>query len=118
MRIELSVIISAILSIMGWFIVDHFNRKLRKEEANRAAYYKLLNELSCHVDEIIEYQNKIYGASRDIEVILGKKGEKSNDDLKAWSLNIHTIIESSYKLKMSILGFMRIMKYGGIIDET
>lgn len=114
----LSIIIPAVLSIVGWFIVDYFNRKVRTEEANRAAYYKLFDELLSHMNEIVMYQNRIYDASRNLETILSKKGEKSKADLEAWSSYIHIIIESAYKLKMSILGYMRIMKYGGIIDEA
>jgi hypothetical protein len=114
----ISIIISAIIAVSGWFIIDKQNRKIRREEAMRAVYYKLFDQTNSMINDMSAYCGFIGRRTADFERLIKDMNKESDEDkkvekLKEWGDKVTVMIDESFVISQKILDYMRILDMGG-----
>lgn len=115
----ISVSIPALISVIGWSVVNGQNRKMRKEEAQRAIYDKLYNSTDAIIDELSSFQSlvndKFNSLRTNLEAINKMKPNdtKRNTHLNNWLKDVRAIINTAWHCSRSIEKYMRILDMGG-----
>ena len=113
----LNAVVVGVITVIGWFVLDHHNRKMRIDDVRMKRYDKLFEETNKIIADAVTYKTFANNHVSEFERIMGeveKEGmEKKSDELKKWVKDNDEMISMTYNLNVSILNYERVLDMGG-----
>lgn len=116
----ISSIIAAVIAVLGWFVINHLNKIMRKEEAQRELYNRILdatNNLSNSLSILSLSINKDAADLKNILQFLSstgvtKEAERQNQ-IDKWYKIVTLMIDSIGKTGLNIKTYLNNLEMGG-----
>ena len=111
----LSVSIAAAVSVIGWFVIDHQNRKIRKEEAQREIYNKLFSITISISNELTKFNMSTNKKVRNLGRIFRPQTKSNNkkDTIDKWQTMLSEILDDIANECVSIDNYLKFLEAGG-----
>lgn len=112
----LSVLVATAISVTGWFVINHQNKKMRKEEAQMEIYYKLFEMTITILNKLTKFNTNTDKKVKELHHIFTKLQQKPNnkDDLvNRWYDILSGMLDDILQECESIDNYLKFLEMGG-----
>ena len=112
----LSFSVAAIVSVIGWFVINHQNRKMRREEVQMKIYNKLFKMTISTSNELTKFNMNTNKKVRELGQIFNKPSAEPGDKtnlINEWRTRVTEILDDIANECVSIDNYLKFLEMGG-----